>query len=313
MKSPDETRIVMVGSSNVDLIAYVPRLPAAGETLHGSRFATGCGGKGANQAVMAARLGATVHPVTVLGDDVFGPTTRQNYVDQGCDPTHIHVAEDTASGVAPINVDTETGENSIVIVNGANDLLDPAKVQQAKADIEAADAVICQLETPIPATVEAFTIARAAGVRTILNPAPAPPTGELPAELLAVTDVLIPNEPEAAMLTGLPVGTDDEVVAAGRALQGRGPTLIVLTLGGRGSLVLDGDADPQLVAADRVEPVDTVGAGDCFVGSFAVLLAGHPPAEAARLAGKLATRSVLRQGTQTSFPTREECRAVLAG
>ncbi|MEL7238756.1 MAG: ribokinase, partial [Planctomycetota bacterium] len=207
MSDTSTPKIVMVGSSNVDLIAYVPKFPAPGETLHGSDFKTGCGGKGANQAVMAARLGAQVHAVTVLGDDVFGPSTKQNYIDQGIDPKHIHIAEGVASGVAPITVDTTTGQNSIVIVPAANNLLDPQKVQAARGEIEAADCVICQLETPIPATVEAFKIARVAGTTTILNPAPA---GEIPAELLRLTDIFVPNETEAAELTGMSVESNDE-------------------------------------------------------------------------------------------------------
>ncbi|MEM8875837.1 MAG: ribokinase [Planctomycetota bacterium] len=301
MKTPN---IVMVGSSMVDLIAYVPKLPAPGETLAGSDFNVGCGGKGANQAVMAARLGAQVHVVTVLGDDVFGPQTKQNFADQGCDTTHVHIAKGIASGVAPISVDTTTGQNSIVIVPGANELLDEAKVRAAGDEIAAADAVICQLETPIAATVEAFKLARAAGTTTILNPAPAAPIGD---DLLALVDIFIPNETEAAELTGMPVDTNDQAVAAARALQQRGPVTVILTLGSRGALVLEGDAEPAFVEAKKVEAVDTTGAGDAFVGSFSYYhAAGHSAPEAARHACHVATLSVLGHGTQTSFPTRDD-------
>ncbi len=300
----------MVGSSNIDLIVRAPHLPAPGETLHGHSFKIGFGGKGANQAVMAARLGAHVSVVTKLGRDTFGETTLANYRDQGIDTTHVLFDEQAASGVALIEVDDRTGQNSIVIASGANDALTPEDVCGARAAITAAQVIICQIEVPLAATLEAFRIAKAAGNSlTILNPAPAAP---LPSDLLALTDILIPNEVEAGMLIGGQIETNEQVVEAARALQKLGPRIVVITLGSRGALVIDGDQPPQFIAAEKVQAVDTTGAGDAFVGSFAYLLAaGQPTVEAARRASAIATRSVLKSGTQTSFPKRDEVLSLL--
>jgi ribokinase len=189
--------ICMVGSAMTDLVARVPRLPGPGETLIGSSFAIGFGGKGSNQAVMAARLGASVTVVAKLGKDVFGENYLQNYKAQGIDTTYVMFDETRFSGVAPITVDDNTGQNSIVIVPGANDSLSAADVRTARAAIDNADIVMCQLETPIESTLEAFTIAKEGKALTILNPAPA---RDLPDELLKLTDIFVPNEVEAAML-----------------------------------------------------------------------------------------------------------------
>jgi ribokinase len=295
----------MVGSSNIDLIARVPRLPAPGETLHGSSFSMGFGGKGANQAVMAARLGAQVSVVTKVGRDLFGQDTLKNYQDQGIDSTHVLFDDVRFSGVAPIWVDEKTGQNAIVIVDGANNGLTPADVRAASAAIQGAQILICQLEIPLESTIEAFKVAKAAKtVLTILNPAPAQ---ALPAELLALTDIIIPNETETALLTGLTVDTNAQAEAAARALRGYGPRTVILTLGSRGALFIDGDQPPVYVAAQPVTAVDTTGAGDAFVGSFAYFTAlGLPLRGAIEKACAVATRTVLKVGTQTSFPTAAE-------
>jgi len=306
----DAPRICMVGSCNIDLIARVPRLPAPGETLVGTKFQMGFGGKGANQAVMAARLGAQVSVVAKVGRDIFGENTLKNFKDQGIDTTYFMFDDELFSGVAPITVDDNTGQNSIIIVPGANDALSPDDVRAARSAIESAQVVICQCEVPLAATLEAFRIARAAGVMTIMNPAPAMP---LPAELLVLTDLLAPNEIEAAMLTGLPTTTDAEAEAAARALQAQGPRVVLITLGSRGMMFVEGDAPPVYINADRVQAVDSTGAGDSFVGSLAYCLAaGKPLADAARIACAIATRSVLKTGTQTSFPYRSEVESLLA-
>lgn len=298
-------RICMVGSSNIDLIARVPRLPAPGETLHGSSFSMGFGGKGANQAVMAARLGAQVSAVTKVGRDIFGQDTLKNYAAQGIDTTHVLFDETRFSGVAPIWVDEVTGQNSIVIVNGANDGLQPPDVRAAATAIQSAQILICQLEVPLETTLEAFRVAREGGrTLTILNPAPAKP---LPDELLAFTDVIAPNETETALLTGMPVETNAQAEAAARALRARGPRTVILTLGARGALFIDGDAPPVYVAATPVSAVDTTGAGDAFVGSFAYFYgSGLPMRSAIEKACAVATKSVLKVGTQTSFPYPSE-------
>lgn len=300
--------LVMVGSSNIDLIAYAPRLPAPGETMHGSRFEMGFGGKGANQAVMAAKLGAHVTVVTKLGRDTFGETTLANYRNLGIDTDYVLFDEMRASGVALIVVNEASGQNNIVIVGGANDSLSPADVQGAAEAIRRADAVMCQLETPIDATLETFRIARAAGALTLLNPAPA---AALPAEVLALTDWLIPNEVEAAMLTGGVVRSAEQAETAAVALQASGTKNVVITLGERGALL----AQPGQISHIAVEPVqavDTTGAGDSFVGSFAYLLAaGFAAEEAVRRACAIAARSVLKPGTQKSFPFRAEVQSLL--
>ncbi|MDL1902849.1 ribokinase, partial [Anaerolineae bacterium CFX9] len=213
-----EPKICMVGSSNIDLIARVPRLPAPGETLIGSKFQMGFGGKGANQAVMAAKLGAQVSVVTKLGKDIFGDDTRRNYESHGIDTTFVLVDDERFSGVAPITVDDNTGQNSIIIVPGANDGLSPADARAAASVIQNADVLICQLEIPLETTLEALRIAREAGDRvlTILNPAPA---AEIPDEMIALADIFVPNEVEARMLTGLDASTPETAETAARALQ----------------------------------------------------------------------------------------------
>jgi ribokinase len=299
-------KICMVGSSNIDLIARVPRLPAPGETLLGSRFQMGYGGKGANQAVMAAQLGAQVAVVTKLGRDVFGEDTLKNYRAQGIDTTYVMFDDERFSGVAPITVNEVTGQNSIVIVPGANDGLVPADVHTAKSAILSADILICQLEIPMDTTLEAFRVAKkeAPHVLTILNPAPAAP---MPDELLRLTDIFVPNEVEAAGLINMPTDTIEQAEAAARALQQRGPKTVIITLGKRGALYVEENNAAQYVPAEEVLAIDSTGAGDAFVGSLAYLIgAKFPIHEAVRRASAIATLSVLKTGTQTSFPKREE-------
>lgn len=292
-------RIVVVGASMLDLISYVPRLPAAGETLHGDSFQMGYGGKGANQAVMAAKLGSQVTMVVKLGSDVFGQGTRDNFSEHGIDTTHVHLTDAAFSGVAPIAVDQD-GRNAIVIVAGANDLLTEQEVEAARPAIAAAQVVVCQLEIPLEITLATLRIAREEGTRTILNPAPA--RAELPTELYELSDVFCPNEPETELLTGGPVSSDEQALAQAQLLRSRGAGAVVLTLGERGSLVVDDEGATHL-ASTPVQAIDTTGAGDAFVGSLAHFLAGGLPLrEAARRANQVAAVSVTGRGTQTSFP-----------
>ena len=307
--SAQPPRICVVGSSNIDLISKVPRLPKLGETMIGHSFHLGYGGKGANQAVMAARLGAQVTMVTRLGRDVFGDGTLRNYREQGIDTSHVLFDDALSSGVAPIFVD-DNARNFIVIVPGANMGLSPADARAASASIAAADILICQLEIPIETTLEALRIAHASGVRTILNPAPAAP---LPDELLQLADISAPNETETELLTGLPAASPQEAEAAARKLLERGPGAVILTLGERGALLVDGEGAAEHVPAVVVEPVDPTGAGDAFIGSLAVFLAeGRPLREAIRRANAVAALSVTRIGTQVSFPQRPAADAFLA-
>jgi ribokinase len=297
----------VVGSSNIDLIARVPRLPRLGETLLGRSFTIGYGGKGANQAVMAAQLGARVAMVTKLGRDVFGEDTVKNFRAHGIDTSHVSFDEQRFSGVAPIFVDDDA-QNFIVVVPGANDGLSPVDVQSAREAILWSGSLVCQLEVPTATVVEAFRIARAGGVRTILNPAPALP---LPGELLALTDVLAPNETETEQLTGSSVRTVEGGVAAARRLLAQGPLFVILTLGERGALVVDASG-ADVIPPVKVAAVDPTGAGDAFIGSLATFLGeGEPMRMAARKANAVAALSVTRMGTQTSFPSRAEADAFL--
>ena len=298
--------VCVVGSCNVDLLARVPRIPGPGETLAGSSFQIGFGGKGANQAAMAAKLGADVHFVGRVGRDVFGSDTLRNFRELGVDTTYIGIDDTLSSGVAPIFVNEETGQNSIVIVHGANYGFGPEEVRAARAVIQAADVIICQLEIRPEASLEAFRGAKqpTPPPSTILNPAPA---GPMPEELLRLTDLFIPNEVEASDLVAMPVDTPEQIEAAARALQARGPKTVIVTLGKRGALIVDGDQPAELVPAQVVKAVDTTGAGDSFVGSLACLLGeGRPLRQAVEIASGIATRSVLKHGTQSSFPLRAE-------
>ncbi len=303
-----QATICVVGSSNIDLISRVPRLPRLGETLIGRSFHMGYGGKGANQAVMAARLGARVTMVTRVGRDVFGEGTLKNYNDQGIDTRHVAFDDERSSGVAPIFVD-EHADNFIVIIPGANAGLTPGDALAARGAILAADVLCCQLEIPVETTLEAFRIARAGGVRTILNPAPAMP---LPDELLSLTDICIPNEVEIQQLTGLECATLQQAEEAARELLGRGPAAVVLTLGDRGALVVDAEGAHH-VSAMKVEAIDPTGAGDAFVGSLAVFIAeGCDLRQATDRAVRIASLTVTRIGTQISFPDRSQADAFLA-
>ncbi len=302
--------VCVVGAANIDLISYVPRLPELGETLHGTRFRMGYGGKGANQAVMAAKLGAAVTMVTKLGRDTFGDGTLANFRALGVDTEHVTVTDDAASGVAPIFVDP-AGNNAIVIVTGANDLITVEEIEAARPAMARAGAVVCQLEIPVETTLAALRAARSEGTLTIVNPAPARP--DLPDELLALSDVFCPNQGEAALVTGRPVDTVDDAAAAARLLLERGAAAVVVTLGEDGCLVADGDG-VEHVAGVSVDAVDSTGAGDAFVGALACFLArGDSLRDGAGWANRIAAISVRGHGTQTSFPERGDLPAELAG
>lgn len=298
-------RVCVVGSTNIDLTFRTPRLPVAGETLAGRSFHLGHGGKGANQAVMAARLGAEVAFVSRVGRDPFGEEALTNLRAQGIDPRFVGRDGERATGVASITVD-DLARNCILVVPGANLGLSAQDVRDAADAIRSADAVACQLEVPMEAVTEAFRIARDSGVRTILNPAPVRPLSE---ELLRLTDVLVPNEGEAAELSRNLPALGGSPTDAGEALRRRGPGAVLVTLGERGVMVCEGAA-PQPIPAPQVLAEDTSGAGDAFVGGLAVFLAeGHSLREAARRANVVAALSVTRPGTQASYPPRSEFEA----
>ena len=280
----------------MDLIAYAPRLPAPGETLMGTRFQTGYGGKGANQAVAAARLGAAVAMVARVGGDVFGADMLANFAAQGIDVARVLRTEGVSSGVAPI----DAGRNAIIVVAGANALLTPADVDAAAPAIRRARVLLCQLEVPLETSLRALTLAREAGVLTILNPAPAPEA--LPDAMLRVSDLVCPNESEASAISGIPVTDAASAEAAGRVLVGRGARAAIVTLGAAGCLYVSA-SETWRAPAPVVTAVDTTGAGDCFLGSLAFFLARAAGLrDAAIRAAAVAALSVQRPGTQTSYP-----------
>ncbi len=308
--SPDRAQpvIAVVGSLNIDLVAYTARVPNAGETVIGDRFQMGFGGKGANQAVMAARLGARVSMIGALGDDVYAGMTADNLIGQGVDASHVaRVAG--SSGVAPIWVEPD-GTNRIIVVPGANDAVDPDAAAAAIRSIVGVDVVIGQLEIPQRVTWAAFRAARDLGAVTILNPAPA---ALLDPELVAASTWLIPNETEFGILAGID-RLDPEADQAILAYANRITPRLLLTLGSRGAALVTPAGEVQRLAAEPVTPVDTTGAGDAFVGAFAVgLAAGLDEVAAIKLGVACASDSVTRTGTQSSFPSQESAAAMLAG
>ena len=304
MKQP---RICVVGSANVDLTFRTARLPTAGETLAGREFHLGLGGKGANQAVMAARLGAHVSFVARVGNDAFGLESLKRYSELGLDTSCIRIDPERSTGVAAIVVD-DAARNCILVVPGANGALSPDDVEAAKSVIEAADFLLGQLEVPLDTIVAAFHVARAAKVRTILNPAPAMP---LPDELLRLTDVCIPNETELAALTGRPTDSIDDVVTAAQVLRQRGAGAVLVTLGDRGAVLLHTE-EVLAIPAVPVAAVDPTGAGDAFIGSLAVFWVETGDLRtAARRANAVAAMTVQRAGAQAAFPTRAEADAFM--
>lgn len=293
------SRITVFGSLNMDLVIQAPRHPLPGETLTGSAFRTFPGGKGANQAVAAARLGGQVTMVGCVGADPFGDALIANLQADGVDTTCVGRSSE-ATGVALITV-SAAGENTIVLAPGANGVVSPETVVAHRDAIISADALLLQLEVPLPAVEAAADLAHSHNVPVILNPAPAQP---LPASLLRCVTCLVPNQHEAALLTGLPTDSDAGAAAAARALQAAGVKIVVMTLGARGALVF-ADGQQVIVPSYPVQVVDTTAAGDAFVAAFAVALTeGRTPVEAARwgcAAGALAC-TVL--GAQPSLPQR---------
>lgn len=304
----NQANICVVGSSNMDLISRIPRMPKMGETLVGSSFQMGCGGKGANQAVMAAKLGARVTMVTRIGRDPLGRITLDNFRELGMDTSYVFFDEELSSGVAPIMVDDE-GRNMIVIVPGANDNLLPADIRRAEEAIRSTDILICQIEIPLKTSIEAMRIAKAAGVRTIFNPAPA---RTLPQEIIELSDIIAPNETETEILTGIAVKSPGDAEAAARKLKDMGAAVVIITMGEHGVLLVT-EEEAAHIPARETKAVDTTGAGDAFIGTLAYFLAlDKPLQEAIRRANAVAAVSVGRMGTQSSFPARAEIEELIS-
>jgi len=292
----------------MDLVARAPRMPRPGETIIGGGFHTVPGGKGANQAVAAARLGAQVSMVGRVGRDAFAQPLLDNLAAAGVDHTFVGRDAEAPTGVALIVVD-DAGQNSIVVASGANMQLSPADVERAEAVISAADVLLLQLESPVETVNRAAELAHAHGVMVVLNPAPA---RALPASLLSLVDVLVPNESETALLTRLPVGDRAEVEAAAVALRNLGVGTLILTLGERGALLAQ-EEGVSLFPAFQVTPVDTTAAGDAFMGGFAVALAeGQALEDAVRWGNAAGALATTKLGAQPSLPVRQDLQATLA-
>lgn len=310
--------ITVAGSLNLDLFVDAPRLPRPGETVLGHGFRQTPGGKGANQACAIGRLG---HPVTLLGavgTDAFGDQIAANLAAFHVDGSALLRRPNDASGIAFIIVDSE-GQNQIVVAPGANASLSPSDIDAQFPLFKRSQAVVVQLEIPLPAAEAALRSGRRAGAITMLNPAPIPnPATPITDELLGLCDWIVPNEHEAAALAGLPAVDLRNAPAAIAAIRRRSPRCgIVLTLGAEGAWLDPGPQFPpttaQHIAPFPVTAVDTVGAGDSFVGAFAVrLVEGAPPAEAARFAAAAAALAVTRPGAQAGLPTRDEVEQLLA-
>jgi ribokinase len=293
-------RIAVVGSANIDLTTFTDRFPKPGETIFGQKFDLGFGGKGANQAVAARLCGADVFMVARVGSDLFGPATIDNFKKLGIDTTHVKQVEGLSSGVAPIFVEPN-GQNRILVVKGANDALKAADVDAAAEMLKAADCIVLQFEIPLETVYYTIAFAKKQGIRCILNPAPGQPV-EMRA--LADLDYFVPNESEAEAVTGVPVRNVEDAKKCGEKLLGSGIRRVIITLGANGSL-LAGRGISEHVPPFAVKSVDSTGAGDAFIGSFAVFLAeGIPELEAVRRANLYAGLSTTGVGTQKSFYDR---------
>ena len=300
-------KIIVVGSSNTDMILRVEHLPKPGETILGGHFVTAAGGKGANQAVAAARAGGDVTFVARVGQDGFGTEAIAGFQRDGISVKHVRRDRTEASGVALIFVSRD-GENSIGVASGANARLSPADVKRAAAVFKQARVLVTQLETPLETVQTAVELAARRGMRVILNPAPAQP---LPDALLRHVSILTPNETEAELLTGIKVKDDKSAAVAACRLLARGVGTVILTLGARGAWVAASDV-AERIPGYAVKPVDTTAAGDVFNGTLAVALAEDVPLlDSVRFANAAAAFSVTRLGAQPSAPTRREIDRVL--
>jgi ribokinase len=293
-------RIAVVGSANVDMTTFTSQFPKPGETIFAQKFDLGFGGKGANQAVAARLCGAEVFMVARVGSDLFGPATIENFRKQGIDATHVKQVEGLSSGVAPIFVEPN-GQNRILVVKGANDALKPADVDAAAEVLKTVDCVVLQFEIPLETVYYTIAFARKHSVRCILNPAPAQPVD---LKALDGLDYFVPNEHEAEAISGAAVKNLDDAKGCAAKLVSRGIRRVIITLGSNGSLLASRHASEH-IAPFAVKSVDSTGAGDAFIGSFAVFLGeGVPEQEAVRRANLYAGLSTTGVGTQKSFYDR---------
>jgi ribokinase len=302
--------VAILGIFVADLAFRAGRQPAMGETLMGSGFKMGPGGKGSNQAVAAARAGASVSFISRLGQDAFGEIALSTWKAEGISP-RVALSADEPTGAAYIFVSDETGENAIIVVPGAAGGISAADVERERAAIEGAAVFVTQLEQPIAAALRGLEIARAAGAVTVFNPAPA---AAVPEQLYALCDYVIPNETEAADITGIAVSTVNDAKRAGDVLLEKGAGAAIITLGARGALFHNKDHSVMIDAFNAGKVVETAGAGDSFVGTFAAGLSeGMDPIAAARFGCAAAAISVTRPGTAPAMPKRSEIAALMQG
>ena len=293
-------RIAVVGSANIDLTTFTGRFPKPGETIFGDSFDLGFGGKGANQAVASRLCGAEVFMVARVGSDLFGPATIENFKKQGIDATHVKQVEGVSSGVAPIFVEPN-GQNRIFVVKGANDRLKPADVDAAADLLRTVDCIVLQFEIPLETVYHCVQFARQNGIRCIVNPAPAQPVD---LKALEGLDYFVPNESESETIAGMPVRDVEDAKKVAEKFLASGVKRVIVTLGANGSL-LAGREGMEHIPAFQVKSVDSTGAGDAFIGSFAVFLGeGLPERDAVRRANLYAGLSTTGVGTQKSFYDR---------
>ena len=303
------SEVLVIGSANTDLVVRTDHLPGPGETILGGKFFTAPGGKGANQAVAASRAGARVTFVTRVGRDEFGRRALDGYRREGVNTDYVVEDPDLPSGIAFILVDSH-GENSIVVASGANSALSPVQLEAAAPAFDRAAVCLLQLESPLPTVVHAVAMAEERGLHVILNPAPA---RELPPDALGRLDLLTPNESETEILTGIRPDTVDEARRAAESLRNQGVAAVLITLGSRGALLVDGDGT-KTIPAPQVEVQDTTAAGDAFNGGVAAALSqGLLLGEAAAFACCAGALSVTREGAQPSLPFRNEILDLMEG
>lgn len=294
--------IAVIGSNMVDLIAYIDEMPKMGETLEASDFKMGCGGKGANQAVAAAKLGAPVM-MTEVGDDVFAENTISNFQQYGINTEYVEKVTGVSSGVAPIFVD-KSSQNRILIIKGANSHLKPADIDRAAHKLQQCKLIVLQLEIPLETVYYAIDFANKHNIPVILNPAPA--SKELDINYACKCDFFMPNETELEILTGLPVQTMEQIRTAANTLLEKGLKNLIVTLGEKGSLWLRGD-EATLIPPHKVNAIDTSGAGDAFIGCFShYYIQTQDVIESMKMASLFAAYSITGQGTQSSYPNKED-------
>ena len=296
-------KIAVIGSTNMDVVSYTDKIPEAGETREATGFHTACGGKGANQAVAAGKLGADVMMVTAIGDDLFGEKSMDNFLENNINTDYVWTATGVANGVATILVD-ESSQNRILIHKGANACLTPEVIEDAEDALKECGLIVLQLEVPLETVYAAIDMGKKHNVPVLLNPAPA--SKELSIEKACLCDFFVPNETELSILTGMPTNTLGEIKAAAQTLVDKGLKNVIVTMGSKGSMWLTKE-DYLVVPAVKVDAVDTTGAGDSFIGCFVENYSRTQNIpEAMKEASQYASLSVTRKGTQDSYLTREE-------